>query len=219
MSDELPGPHHCIGTARAVTEIVFRSLRAQCTAGGGTLSLEEIDSFYSRIIDSFSSGFDLFELRHRRCMDASLSSAAMPFARGKILSTFLRACGEKSAQATFSVQVERMGVEWIDLLFGGLARYVREHVHADYENSFNHCLCSHCRNQEGTYPHHRRTVKADGRRKRATELRHHCVRGAGRTRVESQRMSATRSMNLSRSKRASKDRMYARSTRMRRFAS
>ena len=26
-----------------------------------------------------------------------------------------------------------MGVEWIDLLFGGLARYVREHVHADYE--------------------------------------------------------------------------------------
>ena len=64
MSDELPRPHHCIGTARAVTEIVFRGLRAECAASGGTMSLVEIENFYSRIIDSFSSGFDLFELRH-----------------------------------------------------------------------------------------------------------------------------------------------------------
>ena len=84
MSDELPGPHHCIGTARAVTELVFRGLRAECAASGGTMSLVEIENFYSRIIDSFSSGFDLFELRHSRCMDASLSRAAMPFARSTL---------------------------------------------------------------------------------------------------------------------------------------
>jgi hypothetical protein len=133
MSDELPGPHHCIGTARAVTELVFRGLRAECAASGGTMSLVEIENFYSRIIDSFSSGFDLFELRHSRCMDASLSRAAMPFARSKILATLLRACGEKSADAAFSVQIGRLGVEWIDQLFGALAHYVRRHVAFDFE--------------------------------------------------------------------------------------
>ena len=61
MSNALPGPHHCIGTARAATEVVFRSLRAKCAAGGGTLSQHAIEELYANIIDSFSSGFDLFE--------------------------------------------------------------------------------------------------------------------------------------------------------------
>jgi hypothetical protein len=133
MSDELPGPHHCIGTARAVTEIVFRRLRAQCAAGGGSLSPEELESCYSQIIDSFTSGFDLFELRHHQCMDASLGIAEMPFARDKILATFLRACGEKSARAVFSLQVEHLGMAWIGQLFDSLAHYVREHVHANID--------------------------------------------------------------------------------------
>jgi hypothetical protein len=90
MSLELPGPHQCLSISRTVTDIVFRGLRAQCAAGGGNLSLQELDSFHSKIIESFSSGFDLFELKHHHCMAASLGKATMPFARSKILSTLLR---------------------------------------------------------------------------------------------------------------------------------
>ena len=135
MSDELPGPHHCIGVTRTVTDVVFRGLRAQCAAGGGNLSLEELDRFHVKIIESFSSGFDLFELKHERCMAASLSMAAPPFARNEILSTLLRACGEKSARGAFSFQVERLGMEWVEQLFGGLAHYVHHHIHTDIDAS------------------------------------------------------------------------------------
>ena len=133
MSVELPGPHHCIGTARTVTDVVFRTLRAQCAAGGGNLSLEDLETFYSQIIDSFSSGFDLFELKHHNCMGVSLGIAEMPFARGKILATLLRACGEQSARAVFTLQIERLGMEWIGQLFASLAEYVRQHVHSDID--------------------------------------------------------------------------------------
>jgi hypothetical protein len=133
MSDELPGPHHCIGVTRTVTDVVFRGLRAKCAAGGGILSLEDLDSFHSKIIESFSSGFDLFERRHHLCMDVSLGKASMPFARSKILSTLLRACGEKSAHGAFSFQVERLGLEWIDQLFGSLAHYIHQRVHTDID--------------------------------------------------------------------------------------
>lgn len=138
MSNGLPGPHHCISTARAALEVAFRGLRAECTARGGKLSLEELESFYSRLIHSFSSGFDLFELRHRHCMDASLGVATGPFTRAKILSTFLRAYGEKSACAAFSLQVELLGMEWIDQFFGGLAHYVRLRMHTDIDARLIH---------------------------------------------------------------------------------
>jgi hypothetical protein len=131
MSEAQPGPHHCIGTARTVTDIVFRSLRAQCTASGGTLSLGEIDTLQSTIIDSFTSGFDLFELRHRQCMGVSLSLAAMPFESGKILSTLLFACGEQCAQHVFALQVEHLGDVWISQFFDGFAQYVERHVYTN----------------------------------------------------------------------------------------
>jgi hypothetical protein len=128
MSEALPGLHHCIGTARTVTDIVFRSLRAQCAAGGGTLSVDEINKLHSTIIDSFASGYDLFELRHRRFMGASLSLAAMPFARDKILATMLLACGGQCAQHVFALQVEHLGDMWISQFFDGFAQYVDRYV-------------------------------------------------------------------------------------------
>jgi hypothetical protein len=133
MLNPLPGPHHCIGTARIVTDIVFRSLRAKCAASGGSLSLGELESYYAQIINSFSAGFDIFELRHHNCMDASLSTVEMPFARDKILATLLRACGEKSACAAFSVQIERSGAEWIGQFFRGFAQYVRQQIHTNID--------------------------------------------------------------------------------------
>ena len=125
IPEELPGPHHCIGTTRAVIEIFFRSLRARCMAHGGSLPQAELDDLCSQFMDSFACGFDLFELRHGRCMKASLGASGTPFARERILATLLRTCAEKSAHAAFSLQIQRLGTEWIDDLFEGLASYAR----------------------------------------------------------------------------------------------
>jgi hypothetical protein len=126
VSKTLPGPHHCIGTARAVTEVVFRSLRAKCAAHGGTLSQHELDELFTNIIGSFSSGFDMFESMHHSCMAASLSIAEMPFARERILATMLHACGEKSARHVFDLQLAYLGPTWLGRFFDGFAHFVRQ---------------------------------------------------------------------------------------------
>jgi hypothetical protein len=133
MPVDLPGPHHCIGTARAVTDVVFRSLHTQCLARGGTLSLKELELFHSKIIDSLSSGFNLFEVRHHQCMNASLAISDMPYARDKILATLLRECAEKSACDAFWLQIERSGMKLIGGLFDSLALYVHDHGDATIE--------------------------------------------------------------------------------------
>jgi hypothetical protein len=127
LPNALPGPHHCIGTARAVTDVVFRSLRAKCTAAGGTLSMREVEDLYANIIGSFSSGYDMFETVHHNCMAASLGIAEMPFARDRILATLLRAGGEKSARHAFALQVEFLGPIWLGRFFDGFAQFVRQH--------------------------------------------------------------------------------------------
>ena len=129
--EELPGPHHCIGTTRTVIDIFFRSLRARCVAHGGSLPQAELEDLCSQFMDSFACGFDLFELRHDRCMKASLGASATPFARERILATLLRACAEKSASAAFPLQIQRLGTDWIDDLFEGMASYARHRTDAN----------------------------------------------------------------------------------------
>lgn len=131
MSEALPGPHHCLGTARAAADIVYRSLHAQCVARGGVLSVEDLEHCYTEIIDSFSSGFDIFERRHLMCMHVSISMAEMPFTRERILTTVLRACGETAARQVFAPQVEELDEAWLRPFFDGFAHYIREHLCAD----------------------------------------------------------------------------------------
>jgi hypothetical protein len=133
MPSDLPGPHHCIGTARTVVDVAFRTLRAKCAARGGNLSLEELDKYCAQIGESISSGFGLFELRQHSCMCASMGIAEMPFARDKILATLLCACVEQSARAAFSLQIDRFGTQWIGELFDSLAEFVHGHVHGDID--------------------------------------------------------------------------------------
>jgi hypothetical protein len=133
VPEELPGPHHCIGTARTVIEVFFRSLRARCMAHGGNLPQDELDDLCSQFMDSFACGFDLFELRHDRCMKASLRKSDTPFARERILATLLRTCAENSARASFPLQIERLGIEWINDLIEGMASYVRRRIGANLD--------------------------------------------------------------------------------------
>jgi len=131
MAETLPGPHHCLGAARAAADIVYRSLHAQCVARGGTLSVEDLEHCYAEIIEGFSCGFDIFEQRHLNCMHASMSIAEMPFTRERILATILRACGEAAARQVFAPQAEQYDEDWLRPFFDGFAHYVRQHLCAD----------------------------------------------------------------------------------------
>ncbi len=131
MSEALPGPHHCLGTARTVADIVYRSLHAQCVARGGALSVEDLEHCYAEIIESLSCGYDIFENRHMHCMHASVSMAEMPFARDHILATILRACGEDAARQVYAAEIEQLDEAWLRPFFAAFADYVRQHLCVD----------------------------------------------------------------------------------------
>lgn len=125
------GPHHCIATASTVTDMIFRYLRARCTAQGGTLSFEDIGDASERFADSVPSGFDLFETIHLRCMRASGSTATALFTRKALLTTLLFECGSDSAQVAFPTHTMQFGAPWLRDFFQGLAGYIREFVCKD----------------------------------------------------------------------------------------
>ena len=129
------GPHHCIATASTVSDMIFRYLRARCSAQGGKLSLEELDDASKRFAESVPSGFDLFETIHTRCMRASGSTAASLFTRKALLTTLLYECGFHSAQASFTHQDAHYGAPWMRFFFQGLANYIRDAIckDADYQ--------------------------------------------------------------------------------------
>jgi len=129
MPSPVAGPHHCVGGARAATDLMYRSLRTRCETHG-TLSLLELDEFYATFVDRFALGFQLFESIHRQCMCASAGSTDTPLARGTVLSTLLRACSENTARHSFSIQVEHFGDPWLHKLFDAFAQYIRDHVNA-----------------------------------------------------------------------------------------
>lgn len=129
------GPHHCIATASTITDMIFRYLRARCSAQGGALSYEDLDDASERFAESVPSGFDLFETIHLRCMQASGSTAASLFTRRTLLTTLLYECGYHSAKASFARQAAQFGDPWMRYFFQGLAHHIREAVcrDADYQ--------------------------------------------------------------------------------------
>jgi hypothetical protein len=128
MTNSSAGPHHCIGSGHVVAELVFRRLHALCVSSGGNLSLSELESFQSRFLNNFSSGFELFEAIHQHCMIASGVSVETPFSRNKILVTLLRGCGEEAAIHAFSLQIAQLGSVWTRGFFESFAGYVRQCV-------------------------------------------------------------------------------------------
>lgn len=129
------GPHHCIATASTITDMIFRYLRARCSAQGGTLSYEDLDDACERFSESVPSGFDLFETIHLRCMQASGSTAATHFTRKALLTTLLHECGYDCAKASFTRQATQFGDPWMRYFFQGLSTHIREEVckDADYQ--------------------------------------------------------------------------------------
>jgi hypothetical protein len=123
----LRGPHHCIGNANAVTEMVFRYLQSRCAATG-SLSAAELEAARSHLLQSFPNAFSFFENVNQRCMEASAATAPTFFAKESILGALLFTCAHKAARSAFPNQITRFGPSWLNQFFGGFAEYIRQTV-------------------------------------------------------------------------------------------
>ena len=107
QSAQLRGSHHCIGTGRAIADLIFKIVHDKAVANGGAISAEEILGVKAEFIVSLPSGIGFFEKVNQECMVASGSAAPDPFSRVNILSTLLSAGGNGSAAYAFRSQIQR----------------------------------------------------------------------------------------------------------------
>jgi hypothetical protein len=133
MADLLRGPHHCVGIATSVAERIFHFMKTRADAQGGTLSVADLNVLHAQFLASLPKAAHYFEEVDRQYMEASGSTAPECVSRDTILATLLCACSHKAARTAFP-QVERIGAIWFDQLFGGIARYVREHICPDVDD-------------------------------------------------------------------------------------
>jgi hypothetical protein len=132
MIERSKGCHHCIGTAFAVTNLIFNFLEGRASSSG-SLSAEEVAALRSRFLESYSSGYDFFDKIHSECMQATRGTIGDPFARDMILPSLLSACGKRAARRAFKLAVEQCGDTWLDDFFYSFADYIREHGRSNVE--------------------------------------------------------------------------------------
>jgi hypothetical protein len=133
MSAMLRGPHHGVGIATSVSERIFHFLKTRAEAQGGKLSVEDLSGLRTMFLASLPKAATYFEGVDRHCMEASGATAPECLSRQTILITLVSACTHKAARSAFP-QVERIGVNWLNQLCGGVARYIREQVCADADD-------------------------------------------------------------------------------------
>jgi hypothetical protein len=133
MADLLRGPHHCVAIATSVAERIFHFMKTRAEAHGGNFSVADLNILHAQFLASLPKAAHFFEEMDRQYMEASGSTAPERLSRDTILATLLCACSHKAARTAFP-QVERIGATWLDQLFGGVARYVREHICADADD-------------------------------------------------------------------------------------
>lgn len=128
QSAQLRGSHHCIGTGRAIADLIFKMVHDKAVANGGALSAEEILGVKAEFIVSLPSGMDFFEKVNQQCMSASGGASPDPFSRDNLLSTLLSAGGKGSAKYAFKSQIEKCNPNWLDYFFQGLSLVVRRNI-------------------------------------------------------------------------------------------
>jgi hypothetical protein len=126
--EQLRGSHHCIGTGRAVADLIFKMLHSHAVENGGMISADDILSVKAQFILDLPLGMDLFERINQECMHASGSAAPDPFSQDHILSTLLLACGEGSARHAFNLQIAKCGPNWLNYFFQGLAEVAQKNL-------------------------------------------------------------------------------------------
>lgn len=132
MSELLRGPHHCVGIATSVADRIFHFLKARAEAQGGALSLNDLGGLRQQFIASLPKAASYFEGVDRQYAEASAATAAECVSRENILATLVFACSHKAARTAFP-QAERIGINWLNQLCGGIAHYIRQHVCTDID--------------------------------------------------------------------------------------
>jgi len=125
---QIRGSHHCIGTGRAVADLIFKLVHSRAVANGGIISAEEVFGLKAQFILNLPSGIEFFEKVNHQCMRASGSAAADPLARDNILPTLLSVCAKGSAQHAFQLQIENYKSSWLNYFFQGLSQVVRRNI-------------------------------------------------------------------------------------------
>jgi hypothetical protein len=128
---QLRGSHHCIGTGRAVADLIFKIVHGQAVSNGGTISAEEILSLKAQFFLNLPSGIDFFEKINRQCMHASGGAADDPLSRQNILPTLLTVCVKSSAEHAFRLQIEKCKAIWLKSFFQGLSEVVRRNLNEE----------------------------------------------------------------------------------------
>jgi hypothetical protein len=128
---QLRGSHHCIGTGRAVADVIFKLLHSQAIKNGGALSTEEILSLKAQFNLNLPSGMAFFEKINQECMSASRSAAPDPLSRKNILQTLLSVCAKGSAEHAFRLQIEKCKAIWLNYFFKGLSQVVRKNINEE----------------------------------------------------------------------------------------
>lgn len=134
MSGNLRGPHHCVGVAASIAEMLFQYLEAKCASAGGSLSAEDLKAAHLQFFQSMPKVHGFFESVNQACMEASEGKAPAMLARDTILATLLFTCNEKAARHAFPSQIKRFGDAWLRQFFAGFAEYVRKTVCADADD-------------------------------------------------------------------------------------
>jgi hypothetical protein len=128
---QLRGSHHCIGTGRAVADLIFQIVHNQAVSNGDTISAEEILSVKAQFFLNLPSGIDFFEKINHQCMHASGSAADDPLSRQNILPTLLTVCAKSSAEHAFRLQIEKCKAIWLKSFFQGLSEVVRRNLNEE----------------------------------------------------------------------------------------
>ena len=145
----LSGPHHCIGTARSVVDLVFRHLHDCCAPDDGSLNRGDLEAARVRLLnDLTSSNLDWIENVFSRCLDAN-THAPFVLERHNILSKLLLSGSEAWARTAFDPQVARYGQAWLCLQTLCLHGFGKQLARSGFQSLFEWLTSALCRDIPG----------------------------------------------------------------------
>ena len=124
----LAGPHHCIGTARAVVDLVFQQLSDMCSGKDECLTRSDLKNLHAALVDSLAAGRlpwmqDVF----KRCMDARMQ-ARVTLERDSIVAVVLGLWLGDTIGDVFAAQVARGGPAWQPLFLDAVGRCIVRYI-------------------------------------------------------------------------------------------
>jgi hypothetical protein len=124
----LSGPHHCIGTARAIVDLVFQQLSDMCSSNDECLTRGDLKTLHAALVESLAAARlpwmqDVF----KRCMDARMQ-ARVTLERETIVAALLGLWLEDTIGDIFAKQVARGGAAWPPVFLDAVGRCIVRYI-------------------------------------------------------------------------------------------